>query len=368
MATTTLEPPVVTTTASAHARSDRGVAVGAPRRRVRRLVTTGVVALVLVVEAVLAAPYLSGAMTSLMQAADAWVGLAVLATAGSLTAFALVRRRLLQAAGLPVSTASSLASVLVGNAFHMTLPGGVAFSTGYAFRWMRRHGAGSTVAGWNLAVNGVLSTASLAGLGLVASLLAGTTSWVRLAIEIAGIAAAVLGVGHLIRHPDRAAELARGLLARVDRLRGRSPGAGGDRLAETVAQLRAVRPTARDWVAAAAYALLNWVLDLVCLAACTHALGIAGLTPTVLLAAYVAGMAASSLSLLPGGLGVVDAALVLGLVAGGAAAAPALSVVVLYRLISLVGVVVAGWVVHAAQLSTAPSPSPVATSPVASSW
>ena len=360
MATTTLEPPVVTTTASGHSGSVRGIAVDVPRRRTRRLVTTGVVALVLGVEAVLAAPYLGGAMTSLMQAADVWVGLAVLATAGSLTAFALVRRRLLQAAGLRVATASSLASVLVGNAFHMTLPGGVAFSTGYAFRWMRRHGAGSTVAGWNLAVNGLLSTASLAGLGLVASLLAGTTSWVRLAVEIAGVAAAVLGVAHLIRHPDRAAELARGLLARVDRLRGRAP--GGDRVAETVAQLRAVRPTARDWAVAAVYALLNWVLDLVCLAACTHALGIAGLTPAVLLTAYVAGMAASSLSLLPGGLGVVDAALVLGLVAGGAAAAPALSAVVLYRLISLVGVVVAGWVVHAAQAARTSSPSPAASS------
>ena len=63
-------------------------------------------------------------------------------------------------------------------------------------------------------------------------------------------------------------------------------------------------------------------------------------------------MAASGLSLLPGGLGTVDAALVVGLVAAGGPATAALSAVVLYRMISLVGVVVTGWVVHAAHRSS----------------
>jgi uncharacterized membrane protein YbhN (UPF0104 family) len=282
-------------------------------------------------------------------AADAWVGLAVLAAAGSLTAFALARRTLLKAAGVGVSTPSALASILVANAFHMTLPGGVAFSTGYAFRWMRRHGAGTTVAGWNLAVNGLLSTGTLAALALAASLLVGTTGWARLAIEIIGIAVLVLGAGHLVRHPDRALAAAGRALAVVDRLRRRPPVSGADRLATVARQLGAVRPTARDWATAAAHAMLNWLFDLGCLAACAHAVGLTGLGTATLLTAYVAGMAASGLSLLPGGLGTVDAALVVGLVAGGAPAAAALSAVVLYRLISLVGVVVAGWAVHAAQ-------------------
>ena len=62
-----------------------------------------------------------------------------------------------------------------------------------------------------------------------------------------------------------------------------------------------------------------------------------------------------------GGIGTVDAALVLGLTAGGATAATALSAVVLYRLISLVGVVVAGWVVHGAHtLAVGPADPTVA--------
>ena len=64
-----------------------------------------------------------------------------------------------------------------------------------------------------------------------------------------------------------------------------------------------MRPSARDWRAASGHALLNWLLDLACLAACAHAVGLTGVGTTALLAAYVAGMAASGLSLLPGGIG-----------------------------------------------------------------
>jgi uncharacterized membrane protein YbhN (UPF0104 family) len=308
------------------------------------------VTVVLGVEVVLVAPFLGTAVASLLQAAPGWAGLALLATAGSLTAFALTRRRLLRTAGVRVSTRSSLASVLVSNAFHVTLPGGVAFSTGYSYRWMREHGAAPTVAGWSLAVNGLLSSVCLAVLGMAASLSAGGASWARLLLEVAGAAVLVLGVRYAVRNPERTLAAAGSLLASASRLLRRPAATGTDRLAETVSQLGAVRPAARDWAAAIAFALLNWVLDLACLALCTRATGLPDLTFGALAAAYVAGMAASSLSLLPGGLGVVDAALVLGLVAGGSPAAAALPAVVLYRLISLLAVVAAGWLVHAATL------------------
>jgi uncharacterized protein (TIRG00374 family) len=63
--------------------------------------------------------------------------------------------------------------------------------------------------------------------------------------------------------------------------------------------------------------------------------------------AYAAGMAASGISVLPGGIGVVDTAMVLALVAGGIPAAAALPAILLYRLISLVGVTAAGWLAAA---------------------
>ena len=340
----TLEYPAVS---APSAGADGRTSTGRPRRRGRQITAGVVVALVLGTEAVLAAPYLGTATAAVTGAADGWVGLALLAAAGSLTAFALVRRALLRAAGVDVSTRSTLASILVANAFHMTLPGGVAFSTGYAYRWMQRHGADPTVAGWNIAVSGLLSTASLAALALSASLLVWSTSWARMAVEIIGIAVLVLGVGRLVRDPNCALAAAERALAVVNRLRRRPPSAGADRLVRIAEQLPAVRPTARDWAAAIGHALLNWLLDLACLVACAHAVGLTGVGMTALLTAYVAGMAASGLSLLPGGLGAVDAALVLGLVAGGSPATVALSAVGLYRMISLVGVVAAGWAVHA---------------------
>ena len=54
-----------------------------------------------------------------------------------------------------------------------------------------------------------------------------------------------------------------------------------------------------------------------------------------LLITYTAGMAATSLPPLPGGLGVVDAALLLGLTAAGAPWKAALAAVVVYRLLSV---------------------------------
>jgi len=56
-------------------------------------------------------------------------------------------------------------------------------------------------------------------------------------------------------------------------------------------------------------------------------------------------MAAVSVSPLPAGIGIVEGTLAVGLTAAGAAAPAALAAVLLYRLISLGGVTVVGWLV-----------------------
>jgi uncharacterized protein (TIRG00374 family) len=92
------------------------------------------------------------------------------------------------------------------------------------------------------------------------------------------------------------------------------------------------------------FASMNWLLDLLCLIAACRAVGASGPTLAVALIAYAGGMAASSLPLLPGGLGVVDGALLLALTHGGLPLADATAAVVLYRLISFVLVAAIGWV------------------------
>ena len=60
-----------------------------------------------------------------------------------------------------------------------------------------------------------------------------------------------------------------------------------------------------------------------------------GTDAAVLLVAYCAAMAAGALTIVPAGLGVVDGALVLGIVAAGAGSAAAIATVVLYRVVAL---------------------------------
>jgi uncharacterized protein (TIRG00374 family) len=78
---------------------------------------------------------------------------------------------------------------------------------------------------------------------------------------------------------------------------------------------------------------------------CCVAVGAPGINATKLVIAYCAGMAAASVPIVPGGLGVVDAALILGLVAGGMASSYAVAAVVLYRIVSFGFIIGLGWLI-----------------------
>lgn len=318
--------------------------------RARRLAFTGIVVVLLVVEAAVVSPEIRRVLTSLWRLEVGWVGVGVLCAAMSMSMFARVRRRLLHSAGYPVPVRSAVAAVYVANSLHATLPGGVAFSTGYTYRWMRGHGVGGPVAAWCLVASGLVSTAALLAFGAMGSLLAGgQAGWAQLALAVTGIVLVTAVIRHLAQDPRVVVTVARWVLGLVNRVRRRPAAMGVDGLNELLVQLRSVRPGGRDWLVATGYALLNWAFDAACLAACAAALDLRGLTLPLLLIAYTAGMATAGLSPLPGGLGLVDATLVVAFVAGGIPAAAALPVVMLYRLISLVGVVAAGWVVCAIQ-------------------
>jgi uncharacterized protein (TIRG00374 family) len=226
---------------------------------------------------------------------------------------------------------------------------------------MRDRGAGEVAGAWTLLAGGLVSASALAGLAVVASLLVGAaTGAVALAVDVV-LVAALVGVARLLRRrPDRAVVAGRRLLLRANAVLRRAPDRGAATLERWVGQLRSVRPGGRDWAVALTYGSGNWAFDAACLAAAAAAVGTRGLTLPVLLIAYSTGMAAAGISVLPGGIGLVDTAMVVAMVAGGVPAADALSAVLLYRLISLVAVVGAGWVVSAvaARRSRRPSSPP----------
>ena len=91
-------------------------------------------------------------------------------------------------------------------------------------------------------------------------------------------------------------------------------------------------------------ALANWLADAAVLAVSIHATG-ATIPWHDLLLVYGTGIAAQSLNITPGGLGVTEGSLSLALIATGLGASRALAAVLLYRLASFWLVALAGWLV-----------------------
>jgi uncharacterized protein (TIRG00374 family) len=81
------------------------------------------------------------------------------------------------------------------------------------------------------------------------------------------------------------------------------------------------------------YAALNWLLDLCCLIAVAHACDLP-LTAFQLATVYLAVQVVRQVPLTPGGIGLIEASLLAGLVTAGAPQSGAAAAVLAYRLIS----------------------------------
>jgi uncharacterized membrane protein YbhN (UPF0104 family) len=312
--------------------------VAADRTKVRswlRIGLTVVAAAVLGVELVLGWPALAAAFAQFRTPSPGWVAAAVLVEMASMRAYARMQRRLLRSAGIEVSLLRHVALAYAAHSLSVTLPGGPAFSTSFNFQQLRRFGASPAVASWCIALSGILSAGALALVTLLGGIAAnGRPNWPALAgyaVLFIAVALAVRFLGPLTRAVDAVVAVVR-----------RRPGTP---VADFVAQVRSVRLRPLHLSVAGAYAVANWLLDALCLYLSCLAIGASTITTTQLLIAYCAGMAAASIfPVIPGGLGIIDSALILGLVAGGLTAGTAIAAVVLYRLISLGFIIGTGWV------------------------
>ncbi|AEV81487.1 hypothetical protein ACWT_0475 [Actinoplanes sp. SE50] len=321
-------------------------AAGPPRRWRRGPVVAAVMVIILGTELIIGWPALSGAIGQLRAPHWGWVGAALAAEIVSMGTYARMQRALLRGAGKKVSVRRHVAMAYAAHSLSVTLPGGPVFSTSFNFRQMRRYGVTPAEASWCIALSGVLSTGALILVGSVGGLLARNTgSWRSLAGYALGAIAVTAAVRLLAKHPLWLDRPVRALLGSVNKVRRRPPEHGADRLFGFVTQLRAIRVHPVHFLVAVLLACANWLFDALCLWVCCIAVGADRITPVHLLIAYCAGMAAASVPVIPGGLGVVDAALILGLVAGGLTSASAIAAVVLYRAISFVFIIGAGWLV-----------------------
>ncbi len=304
------------------------------------------VSLLLLVELVVGWPWLVATFENYQTPVWWWFGLALVADVASMGAYARMQRRLLCVGGTAVSLPSAAVLAYASHSLSDTLPGGPAFSAVFSFRRMRRMGASAGVASWVIVFSGAISAAALVVIGLAAGLMAtGRTDvtavmgYLTLAVLVAASVRWLNGRPGLLRRTVAPVVAGGSRILRAD------PHRGVQRVHAVIDDLTAVRIGPRDLAVTALLALVNWLLDALAFYLSLVAVGADQASPGAVLLAYTAGMAALSVPLVPGGLGVVDAALVLGLVAAGTSPADAIAATILFRVISLGLIIGAGWVV-----------------------
>ena len=276
-----------------------------------------------------------------------WIPVLIAGEAVSMAAFALMFRRLLAAGGARVGIRPMLATTYAANALSVSVPlAGPGLATAFTFRRFTRQGADAPLAGWSLLAGGVASSAAAAVIVIGGGLSSGSGLVIAAAVPgglLAVAALAVLGVSS--RHPRLYQGLERPatwLLRHGSRLCRRPADDPRQAAAAWSQRLGALRLPASGWLTVTGLALANWLADAAVLAVSIHAAG-AAVPWHVLLLVYGSGVAAQSLDITPGGLGLTEGTLGLALIAAGLHVSQALAAVVLYRLASFWLVAFTGW-------------------------
>ncbi|WP_434086293.1 lysylphosphatidylglycerol synthase transmembrane domain-containing protein [Mycobacterium lentiflavum] len=310
-----------------------------------RWAVLGLVAIVLGVEVALGWDQLAKAWTSLFQANWWWLLAAVAAAAASMHSFAQIQRTLLRSAAVHVKQLRSEAAFYAANSLSTTLPGGPVLSATFLLRQQRIWGASTVVASWQLVMSGVLQAVGLALLGLGGAFFLGAkNNPFSLLFTLGGFIALLLLSQAVASRPELIEGIGTRILSRFNSVRGKPVDTHLAKWREILMQLESVSLGRRDLGVAFSWSMFNWIADVACLAFAAYAAGdhasIAGLT-----VAYAAARAVGTIPLMPGGLLVVEAVLVPGLVSSGMSLPNAISAMLLYRLISWLLISAIGWVV-----------------------
>ncbi len=279
-----------------------------------------------------------------------WVLAAIVLESLSMTAFARLQRRMLRAGGTKLPLRSALAITYAGNAISVSLPlAGPEVGSLFAYKQFQRRGATQVTAAWVVLASGVVSSLAFTAVVITGALVS-TNPAAATAGLIGGLGLIIpLTLGLIaIRVPAVAAWLER-LGVRVLRLGQRvihkPAGDAQTFMTRVLHEVSSLHLRRRSWVAVVMLSLVNWLADAGCLAAAVRAAGLPLPFRSVLLV-WSAAAAASTLNLTPGGLGVVEAALIAAVVAAGLPTTEATTAVLTYRLISFWLVLAVGWVVY----------------------
>jgi len=310
-----------------------------------RWLLVGVAVSVLAVEVVLVWDQLAKAWRSLLSANWWWVLAAAFAALASMHSFAQIQRTLLKSAGVHVRQWRSEAAFYAGNALSTTMPGGPVLSATFVYRQQRLWGASPMVASWQLVMSGVLQVVGLALIGLGGAFLLGASkNPLSLIFTLGGFLALLVLAQSVASNPQQIDGIGVKVLSWFNSLLGKPADNGLAKWREILCQLESVSLSRQTLGTAFSWSVFNWVADVACLAFAAYAAGgkpsLAGLT-----VAYAAARAVGSIPLMPGGLLVVEAVLVPGLVSSGMTLASAISAMLIYRLVSWIFISAIGWVV-----------------------
>ena len=281
-----------------------------------------------------------------------WILLAAALQMVSLGMFARQQRRLLKAFGVRMSRARAEAITYGSSAITNSLPAGGAVSAGWSFQQYRARGASSATAATVMVLSGVLSIAALLGLYGSGALAAAWTQLTKLAedhpvgamsIGITVLAVLVVLIRLVADRKDIDLDAPTPKLDRYEKEHARI----GAALRQVVTTLRQARRVSfLDWNLALGTTAAKWLLDAGCLWASCEAFGIS-IDVFKLSALYLGIQLVRQVPLTPGGIGLIEVALLAGLVSAGAPQGPAAAAVLVYRMLSAWLIIPIGYLVMA---------------------
>ncbi len=269
-----------------------------------------------------------------------WILAAGAATVASISLFADQQRQLLIAFDTKITRRRATAITYASTAITNSVPAGAAVSAGFSFKQYRAAGATRSTAATVMVLSGLISAITLvlmyflvlslsAATPFITLLAQNTTIAIVVGVLLAGLAGLILR--RVIKGPKEITdEIPTPRLDRFERRWPRVAGVARDGL-ETLRQAQNVG--VRDWVWSIAATMGKWTLEGVCLLSCALAFGI-HIDLLQLGVLYLSVQLVRQIPLTPGGIGPVETALLIGLVATGAGHGAAAAAVLIYRVLS----------------------------------
>jgi uncharacterized membrane protein YbhN (UPF0104 family) len=280
-------------------------------------------------------PDTGSVLHALRHADQVWLILAAVAQAVSIAMFARQHTTLLRGFHVRLSNRRSLAITYASTAISVTMPAGGLLAAGFTFAQWRSRGATRAIGATVTVLSGIVSFLGLVGLYLVGS-------GVALAVHPQSVptigAPAMLAIAAVLTALVLLVARRHGRPARRSPRRATQPRTRPPWLHWLVSAAYQLWHSAgaiprQHVVAALAFAAANWLTDLLCLVLTGRALHLhLGLLP--LAGVYLAVQIVRQAPLTPGGMGLIEASLLAGLVAAGAGQSDAAAVVIAYRVLS----------------------------------